>query len=55
MSTSRRKLGKSAAIQETQEEGDSETPPAQRVEPVRDSQPIDSTLGQNLEQRAQLS
>ena len=55
MSTSRRKLGKAAAIQETQEEGESETPPAQHVDPVLDSQPIDSMLGQDLERREQLN
>ena len=55
MSTSRRKLGKAAAIQETQEEGESETPPAQHVDPVLDSQPIDLMSGQDLERRELLN
>jgi hypothetical protein len=60
MSTSRRKpTGKAAAIQETQEEGESSTfqatPPAQRQDPILESQPIDSILTQTLEPRAQLN
>ena len=60
MSTSRRKpAGKAAAIQETQETGESstyqETPPAQPIDPILESQPMDSALTQNLEPRDQLN
>jgi hypothetical protein len=59
MSTSRRKATGKAVIQESIEEGGSatlqETPPAQLIDPILESQPIDSAPTRTLEPRAQLT
>jgi hypothetical protein len=59
MSTSRRKATGKAVIQESIEEGGSatlqETPPAQLIDPILESQPIGSAPTRTLEPRAQLT